>query len=265
MRSLAALGLVIVLAAADAQTTPARVFVWYRGTPIGTPQQNDLARWRAVGLNGVMWPANQQAGETEFRRMAAVAGLDLDVRDPSVKTRDVETIILSRLRAPDDVAAVAWRAVSRGTHEIAIDPGAPPGGSLTSPSGDLRPWVRPVVAVSRQISTNGELLGALHRRSDVTFDGPLSTDLDVALLEGERSFVVVATNTGRTPARASAHLPAGVRYALWVSLVDGSMMSMLREGTGAKWEPEVPPGAALAYVIDKERLATGHLNDSSSR
>jgi len=257
MRVLAGAGLVLALTAGAPQTTPARVFVWYRGTPAGTPQQNELARWRAVGLSGVMWPAGLRTGEADFRRMAAVAGLELDVRDPAARTRDVETIIVSQLRAPEGVAAVAWRAIARGVHEIAIDPGPPPGGALTLPSGDLRPWVRPVVAVSRQISTNGELLGGLRRRSDVTFDAPLVADLDVALLEADRSWVVIATNTGRTLARAAAHLPSGVRYALWVSLVDGSNMSMLREGTGAKWELEVPPGGALAYVIDKERLTTG--------
>src|SRR5262245_48025565 len=180
VKALAAAGLVMALAIADAQTAPARVFVWYRGTPVGTPQQNDLARWRAVGLNGVMWPADQRAGEADFRRMAAVAGLELDVRDPSVKSRDVETIVLRTLRAPEDVAAIAWRAVTRGTHEIAIDPGGAPGGALTFPSGDLRPWVKPVVAVSRQISTNGDLLGALRRRSDITFDAPLAAGLDIA-------------------------------------------------------------------------------------
>jgi hypothetical protein len=42
-----------------------------------------------------------------------------------------------------------------------------------------------------------------------------------------------------------------VAAALWVSLIDGGTMSMLRETTGPRWTAAIEPGAAMVFVIDK--------------
>jgi hypothetical protein len=38
---------------------------------------------------------------------------------------------------------------------------------------------------------------------------------------------------------------------LWLSLLDGAMMSMLKQASGPRWSATIDPGAALVFVIDK--------------
>ena len=65
------------LLAVDAR--PARaadpvVAVWYRGTPAGTPRQEELAVIRALGFGGIAWPAAQTSTLAALKMMAEKAG-----------------------------------------------------------------------------------------------------------------------------------------------------------------------------------------------
>jgi hypothetical protein len=71
------------LAAPKASIDPV-VAVWYRGTPAGTPRQDDLAAIRAQGFTGVTWPANQTARVEDLRRMAGSVGLVVSLQPASV-------------------------------------------------------------------------------------------------------------------------------------------------------------------------------------
>ena len=57
------------------------VTVWYRGTPAGTPVQQELAVIRALGFSGITWPASQAKALEGLKTMAASAGLQVLLAD----------------------------------------------------------------------------------------------------------------------------------------------------------------------------------------
>ena len=77
-------GVIAVLGACTllSARSEAVVSVWYRGTPAGVPNQDDLAMLRALGFRAVTWPASQAAGVAELRRQAAIVSLAVEVRNP---------------------------------------------------------------------------------------------------------------------------------------------------------------------------------------
>ncbi len=247
MRSLA-IGLAVVgatgaaVAAARQVGRPPVVSVWYRGTPEGVPRLDDLAALRAAGFTGVTWPPDEPAAVAELTRLARTVDL-------AVVTRPDLTVRVTP-GAPRFAAAV-WRALARGSRAIAFDPGQRAGPGLTDPRGERLAWVRPATEFAGQVSANPRLLGSLGPGPKVVLEAPAPRDLEVTLLDGGRAWVLVATNTAPVEVRAVARLPPGVPYALWVSLLDGGTMSMLREAGGARWTLTIGAGDARVYVIDK--------------
>ncbi len=225
----------------EADTAPV-VSVWYRGTPQGRPRLDDLAAIRAAGFTGVTWPSNQTAGWAELKVLAASVDL-------AVVTRSDLTVPIAT--AGSSFNATVWRAIARGARVIAFDPGQPSGTGFTDGDGRPLPWVRPAATVAAQLSANPRLIASLRPGPPVVIDGPRPANVEIALLDADRAWVLVATSTAIGSSEVVARLPAGVPYALWVSLLDGSTMSMLRQSAGPRWTFTIGAGDALVYVIDK--------------
>jgi hypothetical protein len=249
-----------VLASLAATPTGAAplVSLWYRGSPAGTPRPQDLEAIRAAGFAGVTWPSRQTAGTAEVARLAADLGLRVTLRiDPVPLTAasarapgDVVDVPIAGL-PPEEFAAVVWRAVAHGAGVISFDPGATSGTGLEDAAGHPRPWVQPALAVAAQLATQAQLVSEWRPAERVALEGPRTEAIDLQLLEDGRSWILVVTNTARARARAVARLPAGVPAALWVNLLDGSMLSMIREPAGARWSLDLEAGAARVYVVSK--------------
>lgn len=227
------------VSARPAAATPT-VTIAYPGTPKGTPKLDDLAAFRAMGFTAITWTGG--GSTVPLRKLAA--SVDLQVVDRADAT-------IKAAGAANEMRAAAWRAIIRGARVLLIDPGQPHGTGFTSASGDPQPWVRPAKALASEIGSNPNLIDALRRGPGVQILPPVPKGLDITLLDGDRAWVLVATSTAKTELHAVAKLPVNVPYALWVSLIDGSGLSMLREDSGPRWTLTIAPGEAKVYVIDK--------------
>lgn len=214
----------------------------YRGTPAGVPKAEDLAAVKAAGFTGIRWTPDDRAAFDALTRLAGP--LDLTVITAPGVTIKVD-------RQKPDLQALLWRAVAGGARVITIDAGQAAGTGLVSAQGERLPWTYTAAAFAGQISASGRLFAATRPGPAVTIRPPAPKDVEVALLDGGRGWVLIATNTARTRATIVAELPADVPAALWVSLIDGGTMSMLKQTTGPRWTTTIEPGAALVYVIDK--------------
>jgi hypothetical protein len=234
------------------------VSVWYRGNPAGTPRQSDLGAIRALGFNGVTWPKSANKAEPELRRLAGLVGLVVEVVDkPKLAGATSALSPGSRIDIPVgmsdgiQVPALAWRAVAHGARTIAFDGGATVGAGLDQADGSLRPWARAAVAIARQLTGNSRLVRILKPGAGILLSPPHAPVLDVVMLDGDRSWVLVATNVSLETVTSSARLPAGAPYAMWISWVDGATLAMIDEPAGPRWNFQIGPGAARVYLIDK--------------
>jgi len=224
------------------------VAVAYRGTPAGVPRADELAAIRALGFTGVSWPQSGTAGLAELSRLAA--SLDIAVVG-------APGVLIKVDRAVPDLQAVLWRAIARGAKVITLDAGRSAGAGLADGKGNRLPWTRTASTFASQLAASPRLYMNLKRGPAVTIVSPPPAGpagpagVEVALLDGGRAWVLIATSTARAQVRAVAQLPLGVPPALWLSLLDGSMMSMLKQPAGPRWTFTIGPGAALVYVIDK--------------
>lgn len=237
---------------------PPTVAIWYRGSPPGVPVLDDLAVIQAHGLTGVMWPERFLSAEAEVRRLASTVGLQVVLGRETARPLDAsralapgdrETMAV-RETPPSHLAALAWRALAHGARVVAIDDGEHSGARLSGRGGRPLDWVRGAVALARQVSANATLMDRLRPSLRVIVDGVPSLDLDVVLLQADRAWVVVATNTGSRRIRTLARLPAPVPYALWVSWIDGSSLAMRSTPAGPQWSLDLVPGEARVYIID---------------
>jgi hypothetical protein len=236
------------------------VSIWYRGSPAGQPRLDDLAAIRAVGFTGVTWPLAQADRVTALREMAATVGLAVVVRPaPRVVSGD------RRSAAPDAyvdvpvsgdavalIPARAWRAVAAGARTFSFDPEQQEGTGLTTPGGQTPAWVAPAVALARQLSANAALVERLKPGPPVTIDPP-APGVEVVMLDGDSSWIIVATSIGAARHKIVASLMSGVPYGLWVSWLDGTDLSMLSTPNGPRWTFEIAPGQALVYIIGKRQ------------
>jgi hypothetical protein len=245
----------------DPEAAPAvpSVGVWYRGQPPGVPQRDDLAVMKALDFSSVTWPAANAEHLDELQRLAKASGLTVVTRDrpvpvtPSSALAPGEYVDVGVAALPPaSIAPLVWRAVAHGGRIISFDPGNAAGSGLANVNGEAPAWLPPAKGLSRQISFNTALIAALRPGPAVTIDAPRPRDLDVVLLEVERSWLVVATSTSDAPIKATVHLPASVPYALWVSMIDGSNMSMLNDINGPIWTLEFPAFGVGVFVIDKK-------------
>jgi len=236
---------------------PPIVAVWYRGSPAGTPRREDLADIRARGFDGIVWPSRQTAGTADAARLAADLGLQVTLRiDPVpltaalARTPGAVVDIAATTRA-EEVAALAWRAVAHGAEVVSFDPGVTSGTGFEDSRGRPRPWVVPAHELAAQCAAHTQLLTEWRPVAQVAIDAPAPDAVDLFLLEDARSWILVVTNASRTRARGVAHLPSGVPAALWVDLLDGSLLSMIAQPAGARWSFDLEPGAARVYVVTK--------------
>lgn len=263
-----ALGAGLILAGATTQTrtviasqsTPAPgepiVSVWYRGNPAGTPRQSDLGVIRALGFNGVTWPKSADANNTELKRLAGLVGLTAEIVEaprPATAESALEPGARVDIAAGDggSIAALAWRAVAHGARTIAFDSGERIGPGTDEKDGSLKPWARAAIAIARQLTGNSRLVAILKPGPGVLLTPTNAPALDVVLLDGQRSWVLVVTNTSAGVLKSSARLPAGAPYAMWISWADGATLAMIDEPAGPRWNFEIAPGAARVYLIDK--------------
>jgi hypothetical protein len=257
-RHLAALGVLFCALASPALAAEPIVSVWYRGSPAGQPRLDDLAAIRALGFTGVTWPIGETVGVPELRRMAEIVGLTVVLRpeprpagvgDAVVQDARVDLPVFGRMA--DSIAARAWRAVARGARVLSFDPGQQEGTGLTRADGQPSAWIAAAVAIARQLSANPTLVDRLRPGPPVTLDAPAPPGVDVVMLDAVASWVIVATNTGAARQKVVAHLLPGVPYALWVSWLDGTDLSMLRTSKGPQWTFEIDGGKALVYITGK--------------
>lgn len=218
------------------------VAVAYRGTPAGVPKAEDLAAVRAAGFTGVRWAPEDRAAFDTLTKLAAP--LDL-----TVVTAPGATVKVDRSRP--DLQALLWRAVAAGARVITIDAGQPAGTGLVTAKGERLPWTYTASSFAGQVSASARLFASTRPGPAVTIASPAPKGVEVTLLDGGRAWVLIATSTAPTRVTVVAQLPADVPPALWVSLIDGGTMSMLRHASGPRWTATIEPGAALVYVIDK--------------
>jgi len=229
--------------------------VWYRGNPAGTPRQGDLGVIRALGFNGVTWPASN-ARTAELQKMAAIVGLKVILADrpvpatgDSVLTPGERIDIVVTADNLFMLQALTWRAVAHGARTISFDAGALAGAGLEESNGELKPWARQAIALTRQLTGNSRLV-------DVLTPGPgvvasITPGLDVVLLDGVRTWVIVATNTSRESITSTVRLPSGAPYAMWTNWIDGGALAMVDEPQGPRWNLKITDGTARVYLIDK--------------
>jgi hypothetical protein len=245
-----------------AVATPPAVSIWYRGVPDGVPRADDLAEIRALGFSSVTWPIMSVDHVADLRKAADAIGLYVDIRiEPTPLTPEsarrprshVDIDVSSRSPARANFAALAWRAVAHGASAVAIDPGKTDGTGLTAADGTPAPWLSAAQALARQLDFNARVFAEWKDGPAVTFESAPPADLEVLLKRDERSWYLVATNTGASPAHAVMRLPPDVPAALWLEMIDASMMSMLNEPQGPRWTLDIAPGQGHVYVIDKKR------------
>ena len=263
-----ALGAALVVAGLSAQipapppSIPAPgepiVSVWYRGNPAGTPRQSDLGAIRALGFNGVTWPKSAAAAETELKRQADLVGLVLEVVDKPKLAGPTSALspgnridVVVGMSDGIQIPALAWRAIAHGARTVAFDSGDAVGAGLDQKDGSLRPWARAAIGIARQLTGNSRLVRILKPGPGVLLSPPHEPVLDVALLDGDRSWVLVATNASLDTITTSARLPAGAPYAMWINWADGATLAMIDEPAGPRWNFQIGPGAARVYLIDK--------------
>jgi hypothetical protein len=232
--------------------------VWYRGNPAGTPRQSDLGSIRALGFNGVTWPKTNDKADAELKRLAALVGLAVEVREKpqpvtaeSALSGGIRVDLMAASNGVTAIPALAWRAVAHGARTIAFDGGESIGAGLDEKDGSLKPWARDAIAIARQLTGNSRLVRILKPGPGVLLSPAHAPALDVMMLDGDRSWVVVATNTSAQALTTSARLPAGAPYAMWISWIDGSSLAMTDEPPGPRWNLQIGPGAARVYLIDK--------------
>lgn len=250
--------LTALLLGAIAATPDPVVSLWYRGHPPGVPRAADLAEIRAQGFTAVTWPLANAAGTPALTTMAREAGLAVIVRAESVpltaasalKGADTVDVLATSLPA-SAVTPLVWRAIAHGTRVIAFDPGPAPAAALVDRQGRAPAWMLAAADVARQFRVNGGLLAQCRPGPAVIVDRPAPAALDIVLLDAQKSWVVVATNASGARARGIAHLPAGVPYALWLNLLNGTTMAMLNQPAGPTWVFDLEAWGVRVDVIDK--------------
>jgi len=250
--------LLLLLVPSFAPATDPIVAVWYRGNPVGVPQQSDLGAIRALGFNAVVWPAVHEVGLAQLYSLAARVGLKVISAD---KPRPITGSSALKPPARVDIAvtsatgptilALAWRAVAHGGRVIAFDGGMPAGAGLEETDRSLKPWVRTAINIARALTANANLAGMMRSGPRVSVT-PKPAGLDVAMLDADRAWVIVATNTSSNPIKAEARLPKGTPYALWVSWLEGPPLAMVSESSGPRWVLSLEPYGAQVYIIDKK-------------
>jgi hypothetical protein len=241
------------------QAPAAVISVWYRGSPPGTPRVADLTAFARAGVSSVTWPSRLTAHEIDLFRLASSLGLQvqLEIDGPPVTLRantlagGHATVRVSDFH-PEEFPAVAWRMLAHGARTVSFDPGAGEAARPLDADGRAVPWAAAVTKVAGEVAANASLTTEWRPADAVRLEGESTGALDLVLLEVPRSWVLVVTNAARTEARGVARLPAGVPAALWVDLLDGSMMSMINEPAGPTWSLTLPPAAAHVYVVNKE-------------
>jgi hypothetical protein len=234
------------------------VSVWYRGSPAGTPREDDLAAIRAQGFGGVVWPASQASGAAGLLEMAGRLGLAVSIHAAPVHLTptaamtppDRIDIVVSHV-TPAGIPALVWRAVARGARAIAFDPGVASGPGLMDATGRPLPWVPPAAAIARNLMFNARLFSEVRPGPAVALQAPVPAGVDVVLLETSRAWVLISTNTSAASITAVVDLPPSVAPALWTSLLDGSELSMLSRPIGPRWTFRSGPGEAGVWAIDK--------------
>jgi hypothetical protein len=232
--------------------------LWYRGRPPGVPRADDLADIRAAGFTSVTWPAAATAGVETLLTMAKAAGVDVLVRPPTAPVTLASALtpheFVDLRVGPDSgetIAPLAWRAIAHGARVISFDAGLRQGAGVLDQNHRRLSWVPAAADVARQLRANANLFAQCRPGPAVLVDRPAPAGFDVTLLEARKSWVLVATNGSTRRARATAHLPMGTPYALWLNLLDASTMAMLEQSRGPQWIAHLEPHAVRVYVIDK--------------
>ena len=235
------------------------VTIWYRGTPAGTPKQEELNVIRALGFVAVTWPASQTKAVDTLKKMAATAGLQVTVADPPTPAT-AESVLAGSERVdfvvtPQNVAALtplAWRAIAHGARVIGFDGGATTGAGLENFDRSLRAWVPAARGISRQFTANNRLIQVLRPGPGLVVTPESVPGMDVVMLDANRSWMLVATNTSSAPVAATVRLPAGAPYALWADLLDASTLAMAGEAAGPRWNLKLDANGTRVYLIDKK-------------
>jgi hypothetical protein len=217
----------------------------------------DLAGFRAMGFSAITVAPQTEGGARPdaLRALAERAGLRTVVGEPlealtatSALMPGLAVEIGPQRRSADALWPLAWRAIAHGARVVTFDPESPlrSGGSLAT-----APSLVVAGALARQLRANGALFSRARPGPGLRFEPPAPEGLDVALLDAQSAWVLVATNLSADGARGTAHLPAAVPYAMWLNLLEGTTMAMLEQPAGPTWVFGLDPWDVKIYVIDK--------------
>lgn len=252
------LAALLVAAPATAPQDPI-VSIWYRGRPAGVPHAQDLAEIQAAGFTAVTWPLANTVGLRELTRLAEEARLTVVVRaeaaplTPAAALQPTERVdLLMAKTTAAQLPSLAWRAVGHGARVVSIDAGQPEGAGLTDGAGRAAAWLGAAEDLARQFRVNGALIAQLGEMPPLNFNGLKPAGLDVVLLEANKSWVAIATNTSPLRVRAALRMPSDVPYAIWLNLLNGATLAMLADPAGARWNIDLEGYGARVYVIDKK-------------
>ena len=134
---------------------------------------------------------------------------------------------------------------------MAFDARQTAGAGLEDANGALRPWVMMAREFARQLAGNAALLDTIALEATLPVE-PAGAPVHVSLFRAPKAWLLIATHGGRDSASFVTRLPPAVPPALWISLLDGSGMSMLRDASGVSWRAQLAPGQALVYAINRE-------------
>jgi hypothetical protein len=251
-------GLAVLSIVQSAPVSPPAATVVYRGEPMTVPRAEDLEVIRAEGFTSVSWPFTSLPNVAALTRLAHDAGLlvnlnaDAPVVTPEARPQGEDTVTLPVTTIPADMLPpLAWRAIGHGTRVVAFDPGLRGQSSIIDRQTARPGWLATASSLARQLQINRALFAGSVRGPSPVIDPPRPASLDVGLLDGGRSWILIATNTARDRVRATAHLHGGVPYGLWLNLIDGSTMAMLSQTGGPQWALDLEGWGVRVYVIDK--------------
>src|SRR4029453_18620254 len=144
-------------------------------------------------------------------------------------------------------------AIAHGARVLTFDSGSATGAGLENPDRSVKPWVTAAQGLARQFSANNRLIQALRPGPGLIMVPDTVPARDVVMLDADRSWVLIATNTSNAGVTATVRLPAGTPYAIWADLLDNSSLAMAGELAGPRWSLKMDPHVARVYIIDKKQ------------
>jgi hypothetical protein len=227
------------------------VCVWYRGSPQGAVERDDLVAIRAYGFAAIFWPHRDSEQTARVRRLSEELGLAVVTATDAQARPGTWLNIQTGQLAPGQIPARAWLGIAAGQRIISFEADARTGAGIVDAAGERAPWVAAALAISRQVMTNAALVARMRPAAGVDIQTPSPSSVRLRLLEAPTAWVLVAANPDRSPASIEARFPGTIPFGPWVSLIDGTDMAMVDRPDYHEYRATLEAGDARVYVIDR--------------